>query len=329
MPESSKRPHPSTPALSTGPSVAIFAPSPVLVCTFEHPDIGDAPPDVQINVGGQGPWVARAVVALGGHPILVAPVGGEVGGLAHHLLQHEPDVHLRAVTTAAATALYVEERRNGVRSCVREAVPSPLGQREADDVYSAALAASLDAGLCIITGSPWSQGLNPQLIGRLARDLASLGVVTVADLSGEQLTAAIDAGVDWLKIAHDELLDDGRAEGDSEDELWRAAEQLATTGRPRSVIVSRASSEPSLVIAPEGRFRVSSPSLSTVDARGSGDTMTAAIGVGLGRGFTTEDLLRRAAAAGAANAVRKGTANPDPDLVSSIARSVTIERVSD
>ena len=43
----------------------MFAPAPVLVCTFEYPhDRSD--PVVALNVGGQRPWVACAIDALRG-----------------------------------------------------------------------------------------------------------------------------------------------------------------------------------------------------------------------------------------------------------------------
>src|SRR5262245_64186556 len=58
------------------PRVAVFAPAPVLVCTFEYPhDRSD--PDMALNVGGQGPWVARAVTALGAGAVLVVPLRSE------------------------------------------------------------------------------------------------------------------------------------------------------------------------------------------------------------------------------------------------------------
>ena len=309
------------------PRVAVFAPAPVLVCTFEHPT-DDGAPDVALNVGGQGPWVARAVTALGAHAILVAPLGGDTGRAAHHLLTDAPHA-VRAVETNAAIACYVEERREGERTCIREARPGRFGQREIDDLYSAALAAAMEADVCVITGSPWPDHIDPDLLTRLTADLAELGRTTVADLSGDQLAAALKGGVDWLKIAHDEL----DLADDDEDGAWRGAERLACDGRHRGVIVSRAE-QPAVVVIGAGagdgdgdRYRISTPTLTTVDSRGSGDAMTAALASGLAAELPVEDLLRRAAAAGAANAVHKGSATPDPGLVERLAGAVEVEPV--
>lgn len=320
------------PTPPSNPRVAVFAPAPVLVCTFEYPH--DRPdPEVALNVGGQGPWVARAIDALGAHAVLVVPLGGDTGTVARHLLAEEPH-EVRAVATNAAIACYLEERREGERTCIRDAPPGRFGQRELDDLYSAALTAGLDADVCVITGSPWGEHVDASLLTRLTADLATLGRTTVADLSGAQLDAALAGGVDWLKIADDELDGDGgdgdgsEGEGDgSEDRIWERAHALADAHqRRRCVIVSRAD-RPALVVADHARYTVSSPGLSTVDARGSGDAMTAALATGLAAGLPMEALLRRAAAAGAANAVHKGSATPDADLVDRLAEVIEVAEV--
>ncbi|HLM28496.1 MAG TPA: PfkB family carbohydrate kinase [Acidimicrobiales bacterium] len=310
------------PSSSSSTSVAVFGPAPVLVCTFEHPH-DRADPDVALNVGGQGPWVARAVTVLGSTAILVAPLGGETGRAASHLLSDEP-YQLRTVDVRAAIACYVEERRDGERSCIRDARPGRFGQRELDRLYTAALTAALDADVCVITGSPWDDHVDHALFTRLCADLSRLGRTTVADLAGNQRDAALAGGVDWLKTAHDELdLDDPDAA--DEEAIWAEAERLAKAGdRTRNVVVSR-SSEPALVLADGERHRVTVPSLTPVDTRGSGDAMTAALAVGLARKLPQDELLRRAAAAGASNAVHKGSATPDVDLVDRLAGLATVE----
>jgi len=309
------------------PRVAVFAPAPVLVCTFEYPH-DQSDPEVALNVGGQGPWVARAIDALGAHAVLVVPLGGDTGTVARHLLAEEPH-EVRAVATHAAIACYLEERREGERTCIRDAPPGRFGQRELDDLYSAALAAGLDADVCVITGSPWGEHVDASLLTRLTADLATLGRTTVADLSGGQLDAALAGGVDWLKIADDELDGEGGGNGGDGDDgqIWDRAHALAGAHeRRRCVIVSRAD-RPALVVTDDARYTVSSPGLSTVDARGSGDAMTAALATGLAAGLPTDALLRRAAAAGAANAVHKGSATPDAELVDRLAEAIEVVEV--
>jgi 1-phosphofructokinase len=298
------------------------------VCTFEYPH-DESDPEVALNVGGQGPWVARAIDALGAAAMLVVPLGGDTGRVARHLLADEPH-EVRAVDTTAAIACYLEERCAGKRTCIRDGPPGRFGQRELDDLYSAALTAGLDADVCVITGSPWDDRVDTSLLTRLTADLATLGRTTVADLSGDQLDAALEGGVDWLKIADDELTgrDGAAAADDGEDGLWKGALALARAHeRRRGVVVSRAD-RPALVVADDACYTVSTPELSSVDARGSGDAMTAALATGLAARLSVDELLRRAAAAGAANAVHKGSATPDADLVGRLAGEVEMTEVA-
>ena len=91
--------------------------------------------------------------------------------------------------------------------------------------------------------------------------------------------------------------------------------------------MSRSADEPALALAGGHRFRISTPNLTTVDARGSGDAMTAALATGLAEGRSIEELLRRAAAAGASNAVHKGSATPDVQLVERLADAIEVIEV--
>ena len=303
----------------------MFAPAPVLVCTFEYPH-DRSEPVVALNVGGQGPWVARAIDALGAEAVLVVPLGGDTGRVARHLLAEEPH-EVRSVDTNAPIACYLEERRDGKRTCIRDAPPGRFGPRELDDLYSAALTAGLDADVCVITGSPWGDHIDSSLLTRLTADLGKFGRTTVADLSGDQLDAALVGGVDWLKIADDELSELGDGDVRDEGDLWERAKALAAAhDYRRNVVVSRAD-RPTLVVADGACYTVSALGLSTVDARGSGDAMTAALATGLAAGLPLDALLRRAAAAGAANAVHKGSATPDADLVDRLAEEIEVADV--
>jgi 1-phosphofructokinase len=89
--------------------------------------------------------------------------------------------------------------------------------------------------------------------------------------------------------------------------------------------VSCAGDAPTLVVSLDRRYLVRTPALTAVGPRGSGDTMTAALATGLAAHRPLTDVLRWAAAAGAANAVRKGSATPDAALVERLADAVTVE----
>jgi fructose-1-phosphate kinase PfkB-like protein len=56
--------------------------------------------------------------------------------------------------------------------------------------------------------------------------------------------------------------------------------------------------------------------------------MTAALATGLAAHLPLDALLRRAAAAGAANAVHKGSATPDAELVGRLAEEIEVSELT-
>ena len=65
-----------------------------------------------------------------------------------------------------------------------------------------------------------------------------------------------------------------------------------------------------------------------LDERGAGDSMFAAIGVGLARGMGLPDALRIGAAAGALNATRRGLGTGTQQEIERLAAHVTLRPLS-
>ncbi len=299
---------------SAPPRVAVFTVAPILVVTIE----GHAS---HVNVGGQGVWVARAIATLGGEPVICAPFGGDTGRTAQLILAAD-QYQVAGTDTDASSGLYVEQRDDdGARTCVQEVPAERLRPRDLDDVYEAALLHGTASGTCVVTGSPFPGHLDPDTVRRLCNDLHAAGVVTVADLSGEQLSAALDAGVDLLKIADDQLGDNGIDAGEGVDE-WMA-DVLGTGQVRRAVVVSSADGitrarTPSEVIEAKG------PRFDAVDPRGSGDSMCAAIALAHAREHPVTEAIRIGIAAGAANATRRSTASPGIEAVLQLSETVEL-----
>lgn len=305
--------------------VAVFSVAPILVITVED----DRSSATHVNVGGQGPWVARAIMTLGGTPVLCSPFGGDTGRTARLLLV-DAGFEVSATTTAAPSGMYVERRDDaGDRHCLYEVPAAPLGPRDLDDVYEAALRHGIETGTCVVTGSPFPDHLDPAVISRLCKDLHAAGVVVVADLSGEHLDAALDAGIDWLKVADDELSADERC-GDGADEVWGWLDGVVESGKVRVSAVASSSSGPTLARTPRHRITAEGPRLEVVDTRGSGDAMCAALALAHGNQLPPADAIRIGLAAGAANATRRSTAAPGIEAVLSLQSKVelTVQRVA-
>ena len=190
-------------------ALAVFTPSPFVTVTVEK---GDPDPEIHFHAGGQGVWVARLAGALGARVLLATTLGGESGRVLSAVLE-APGVEVHAVAIAAANGAYIHDRRSGRRRAVIE-VPAPRLQRhEVDDLYGIALADALAAGISCLTGPQHPGVLDADVYHRLASDLRRNGVTVIADLTGPALDAALQGGIDVLKLSAEELVETGWAAG--------------------------------------------------------------------------------------------------------------------
>ena len=284
--------------------VAVFAPAPKVTVTVEQAAEGG--PEVHFHAGGQGFWVARMIAGLGLPVTLCGAFGGEAGLVARVLIEHEGVTVRVVVAPTRVTGAYVHDRRSGERRPVAEMESMELDRHHLDDLYGATLVAGLDAGVCVLTGQDAAPHVPADVFRRLAADLRENGARVVADLSDDNLSEAVKGGVDVLKVSDDELVRSGWAEGDDPEQLVAAIHRLRKAGAS-AVIVSRAD-EPALAAVGDQVLWIKGPTVEAVDPRGSGDSMTAALAVGLATGMSVEDSLRLATAAGGLNATRRGLA---------------------
>ena len=281
-------------------SIAVFAPSPALTITIES---GPPGPEVHLHPGGQGYWVGRMAARLGADVTLCMPLGGESGAVLNALLAAEP-VAVLSTHVGGANGSYVHDRREGHRVVISETESPALRRHELDDLYDTMLAASLDADIALLTG-PRNAGVLPaQVYERLTRDLRENDVRVLADLSGEPLRASLRGGLELVKGSVEELLVDGWARAGHREAVAGVARRLHSAGA-EMVVVSRGA-EGAIALFDGRLFDAHPPRVSEVDVRGAGDSMFAALGVGLGSGLDPEDALRMAVAAGTLNVTRHG-----------------------
>jgi 1-phosphofructokinase len=286
----------------------VFAPDPLLTVTVEAVGDGD---EIHLHAGGQGFWVAQMIANLGAGVLVCGPFGGESGRVVRTLISQDDTIELRAIETAGCNGVYVHDRRDGERVTVAETPPDPLGRHELDDLYGAALVGGLESDVAVLAGpGPWpTPVLPPDSYRRLASDLRANGTAVVADLSGEPLRCALEGGLTLLKVSHEELLDDGLVDDDSEKALVSAMYRFGEEGA-ENVVITRAE-EPALALIDGRAVAVQPPVLEVVDHRGAGDSMTAGLAAGIARGLDLLDALRLGAAAAGLNVTRRGLATGD------------------
>lgn len=287
----------------------VFAPAPQLTVTVEqqHDE-----PELHVHPGGQGIWQTRMITSLGADVTLVAAVGGEVGAVLEPLLGFER-VTVRTVHRGSGSGWYVHDRRSGEREEIAEQPGVPLSRHVLDELYSLALAEGLRAGTAVLSGVAHPSVLGPDVYRRLAGDLRANGCTVIADLAGEHLEAVLDAGLDVVKVSHEELIDGGRARDDSPGELIAALHKLHADGA-ETALVSRSDAGAYALI--DGRaYEVGMPKLAPAETRGAGDSMTAGVAATLARGGDLHEAVRTGAAAGALNVTRHGLGTGHVDAV--------------
>lgn len=303
------------------PTAAVLAPTPHLTVTVEGRSGHD---DIHLHAGGQAVWVARMLVELGVRSQLCGPVGGETGRVLRTLVG-EDGLEWRAVASEGRNAAYLHDRRSGERRILAEMPADGLDRHVFDDVYGTFLSAALGADVAVLVGA---EGATAEAVfpaeshEPLARDLAEVECRTVADLSGAALLAAAAGGVEIVKVSAEDLQRDGMVEGVEVGTVVAAARRLQEMGAG-TVVVSRGQ-DPAVVATPDGVLELRVPTMTTVDHRGAGDSMTAGIAAAIAYGLPMLVALQWGAAAGALNVTRHGLGTGSREAIRRLVEHVEI-----
>jgi 1-phosphofructokinase len=302
--------------MSQGPGervsrVMVLSPTPLLTVTVEAGRRGD---EIHLHPGGQGVWVARLAVSLGVDVVLCASFGGETGTVIRSLLERW-GIDVRAVDAASWNGAYLHDRRSGKRQPLAEMDAGERSRHEVDSLYGVAFVAGLEADV-VVLGGPESPGTAPvdvaelvplDIYARLSRDLRENGTPVIADLCGPVLAAALEGGLDLLKISDEELAITGEVADTDRQSLFDAADRLAGRG-VAAVVITRAE-RPTLTLLEGVRYEIRGPHIDPIDERGAGDSVTAGIASALARQRSLAEAVRLGTAAGTLNVTRRGLAS--------------------
>jgi 1-phosphofructokinase len=307
--------------LSPIPTVAVFAPHPLLTVTLERE--GADREGVHFSAGGQGVWVARTAGTLGAVPALCSFIGGESGELLRGLLDHLPGERC-LVPTATASGCYVTDRRSGELQVLSMALSDPPSRHELDDLFSRTCSEAIACGWLVVTNPLPADALPLELYRDLVADVRANGCRTLVDLSTPRLDLALEAKPDLVKLNDWELAEivQGPVSGSA---LRTAAERLRDHGA-RSVIVTRGE-QPALVLHDEDAWWLQPPRFARGFREGCGDAMLGAIAATWSAGASFEQSLLTGAAAGAANFLRHGVGDASREVIEELTQRVTLEPV--
>jgi len=306
--------------MANKPRVAIFTPNPMISIAVESfsADGGD---DIHVHPAGQGVWVARMAAELGAEPVLCGFIGGEVGSILRPLLEQMP-IELRLVETAAASGIYIHDRRSGEREPVAQSAALPASRHEVDDLFSVTVAAALDCDLLAVSG-PYPDNTVPlEIYGGLVADVKANGKPVIVDLSSPRLDSALEGRPDLVKINDWQIAGFISGPVDTEERMRAAMEQVRDKGA-ESVIVTRAG-EPALALRDGSFCELTPPKFERGSREGCGDSMMGALAATIAAGREWEDVLRLSAAAGATNFLRAGLGTGSRNVIEELAPRVQV-----
>lgn len=302
--------------------VTIFAPAPTLTVTVESAGGDD---QIHIHAGGQGVWQARMLRRLGISVTVCCTLAGEAGEVIRHLLEDD-GIRVVAIDRQGRGSAYVQDRRGGERVTIGEEGGDPLERHDLDELYTVLIRESMRSEIVILSGPADDDVLPADTYRRLAADLQPAGCTVVVDLAGERLDAALQGGIDVLKISDEELREHGLTD-ESTEGVVEAMRGFRDRGA-RTVIVTRAG-DPLLMLDDEGVLEVTPPTLEVADSHGAGDSLTAGVVAGLVRGEPTRIAVTLGAAAGAMNVTRHGLGTGDAETIAGLRERVSTRIVQD
>ncbi len=309
--------------MSDAPRVAVFGPHPLLSITIEAV-AGDGRDDLHLHAAGQGVWVARMAAELGARPVLCGLIGGEVGEVLHTLLEKDP-YDLRLVEAGVASGCYVHDRRSGGREPLAQSTSLPPTRHEIDELFSSTIAAAIECGVLALCNPFPGDSLPLEIYGNLVADVRANGASVVADLSPPRLDSALEGAPELVKINDWEMASYIRGPVDTRERMLAAARRLIEAGAG-AAIVTRAG-DPAMVLRGEQAWELVPPRFERGAREGCGDSMMGALAYSLAAGLPWEEMLHLAAAAGAANFLRRGLGSGSRSVIEGLEKRVELREL--
>jgi tagatose 6-phosphate kinase len=274
--------------------------------------------------GGKGFNVARAIRLLGGQAMCASMLGGHTGRLAADLAQQEglSGTWTWLETETRTCTIIISAENEQVFEIYEKGITISTGDwsRFQTDVVRVAVQAKL---VCLSGSLP--PGCPPDAPADLIDAVQAIGRPVWVDTSRPALKAALSASPAGLKINASEA---GEILGEAIDSARRAV-QVAAEIRQKGVetVVLTLGERGAIVVNGAGSWWAQPPDLPTISAVGSGDSFLAGLVTGFEKGLPAADVLRRAVAAGAANALSPGGAQFKLSDFKAVMASISINRI--
>lgn len=261
--------------------------------------------DSRLDAGGKGVNVSKAIHTLGGKSVAYGFLGGAAGQFIREFLDSQGIEH-RFVTIRGETRtnLKIVDPVLGTHTDVNEGGPS-IGMEELARLEETLFSGAGSGDLFILSGST-GVGVDTSIYAFWIRRCRELGIRSLLDADGAALIAGASAKPTAMKPNIDELSRlVGRPLPDIPAALVAARSLL---GGGTELVVVSLGSDGALFVDPRVSIRAHGIPIHALSTVGAGDSVVAALALGLERGDDLERLVRPAIAAGTAAAATAGSA---------------------
>ncbi|MEL6167552.1 MAG: 1-phosphofructokinase family hexose kinase [Pseudomonadota bacterium] len=280
------------------------------------PDVKLRCSEPQIDPGGGGINVSRAIKMLGGRSTALIAIGGQSGARLLELLTEE-GIAAVAFQGPGETrqSISVTDAHEGGQ--YRFVLPGPIwGENDLPRALNALDQAVGTETLVVLSGSQ-PPGVAKNFPAIVAQHLAERNARIVVDTSGEALSNLVEVPHDPIEVLR---MDDAEAEelaGKAHPERTDSADfaqSLVDRGIAKIVIVARGP-DGSVLASRDGRWHAVNPPVAVVSAVGAGDSFVGAFTHAYSTGQPVPECLRTAVAAAAAAVTTEATRLCDPAVV--------------
>lgn len=265
----------------------------------------------QTHPGGGGINVARVIHRLGGDVRALYTAGGVTGQVLRALLQAE-QIPAQAIDIAGETRESFSVHETGSQQDFRFVLPGPTLSPDEGATSLRQLADLASSARYVIASGSLPPGIPDDFYAQVAKQARAQGCQMVLDTSGPALSAALQAGGNYLiKPSLRELRELTGHPLNTEGDWCAASRALIAQGQAEIVALSLGEDGALLVSATQA-WRAQALQVEVASTIGAGDSFLAALVWALSQSHDLAQALRQAMAAGAAALLSSGTALSQP-----------------
>jgi 1-phosphofructokinase family hexose kinase len=277
--------------------------------------------------GGKGVNIARAIKRLGQPVIATGLAGGATGTRIVEALTNESILNAFVrIHDESRTNTAVLDPTNGLHTEINERGPA-VSSQELELFRDKLLYLAKGASICVFAGS-LPRGVEPDVYGRLIREVRKLGVATMIDTDGEPLRLAVRAEpgvVSPNELEAEELV--GHEFNGVDDRAQAVVEMTRLGAREAIMTVSDGCYARVLEDGVPVLHRIRVDEQEARSSIGSGDAFLAGYVAARYTGRPVVDCLRFGVACGAESTQHFGAGILDPGKVDKLLAEVEAERL--